>query len=673
MKKIKYLLLLLTLYLCSTNIPAQQVLLEPEMLWKLGRVSMDDISADKKTLLYGITDMDIAANKGNRNLFIQDVNAATPKQLTTLDGSEWNARFTPDGKRVAFISKGNLWEVELDGTNAHKVSDLELSGFEFSPDGTKILYTADYKFGKTTTEKYPDLPYANARIYDDLMYRHWDHWEDEIASNVHYISYKDGQLNGEGKNIQKEPYDSPLAPHGSIDEISWSADSKYIAYTCKKKSGTEYALSTNSDIYLYELAIGKTTNISEGIMGYDKSPKFSPDGKYVVWLSMERDGFEADKPRLMLAEVKNPKKTRTDITKSIDREADGPQWAPDSKKIYFLLNDQGTVQIAYYDLAISKIERLTSRLQNYNSILVGNGVIFAEKTTMTEPQEIVKIEADGTEKGFSNFNTTFWNTIKKPEVKKRMVKTKDGKEMLAWVIYPPDFDPSKKYPTLLYCQGGPQSTVNQFFSYRWNFDLMASKGYIVIAPNRRGLPSFGREWNDEISGDYGGKAMQDLLSAIDDISKEPYVDKNRRGAVGASFGGYSIFWLAGNHEKRFKTFIAHAGMFNITSWYGTTEEMFFANWDQKGPYWKKPVPKGYTKFTPHHFVDNWDTPILVIHGEKDFRVPVSEGMQAFNAARLKGIPARFLVFPEENHWIVQPQNSLLWQREFFGWLDKYLK
>jgi dipeptidyl aminopeptidase/acylaminoacyl peptidase len=655
------------------SITSQSITLTPEMLWKLGRVSLDDISKDKKWVLYGISDYDLTANKSNRNLFVQDINSSSPKQLTTLDGSEWNARFTPDGSKVAFIFKGNMWEVGLDGSNPHKVSDIEMSGFEFSPNGKMILFTADYKFGKTIKELYPDLPYANARIYDDLMYRHWDSWSDDKASNVHFISYSDGMLIGDALNIQKEAFDSPLAPDGGISEISWSSDSKYIAYTCKKKLGTEYAISTNSDIYLYELANGKTTNVSEGIMGYDKNPRFSPDGKYLVWTSMERDGFEADKTRLMLLDLTDPSQQKTDITSNIDREAEDPQWSADSKKIYFQLSDQGTLQIAYYDLTMKRIVKFTNGIQNYNAFFLGKDVIIAEKTTLTDPQEIVKIESDGTEKPFSSFNTKFWNTIKKPEVKKRMVKTKDGKDMLAWVVYPPDFNATKKYPTILYCQGGPQSTINQFFSYRWNLDLMASKGYIVIAPNRRGLHSFGKEWNDEISGDYGGKAMQDLLSAIDDISKEPYVDKTKRGAVGASFGGYSVYWLAGNHEKRFKAFIAHAGMFNITSWYGTTEETFFANWDQKGPYWKKPTPKSYTKFSPNLYVDKWDTPILVTHGEKDYRVPISEGMQAFNAARLRGIPSKFLVFPEENHWITVPQNSVLWQREFFNWLDTYLK
>ena len=659
------------LAICEKNL-AQNVPFTPEMLWKLGRVGLDDLSNDKNLVLYGITDYDLTANKGNRNLFIQEINGK-PRQITDLDGSEWNARFTPDGKRVAFLSKGNLWEVNLDGTGAHKVSDLSMNGFSFSPDGTKILFAADYKFAKTVRESNPDLPYTTGRIYDDLMYRHWDSWSDESASNVHYIAYSNGQTNGEAINIQNEAFDSPLMPQNGISEINWSADSRYIAYTCKKKSGADYAVSTNSDIYLYELATGKTKNVSAENKGYDRNPSFSPDGKYLAWNSMERDGFENDKERVLLLDLSDASQKFTDITKSIDREVGEPVWSEDSKRIYFTLEDQGTVQIAYFDLGLKTIAKVTNGVQNYNSFLLGNGVIIAEKTTLADPQEIVKIEADGTEKPFSAFNTKFWNSLKKGEVKKRMIKTKDGKNMLAWVVYPVDFDPKKKYPTLLLCQGGPQSTVNQFFSYRWNLQLMANQGYLIIAPNRRGLHSFGQEWNDQISGDYGGKAMQDLLSAIDDISKEPYVDKEKRGAVGASFGGYSVFWLAGNHNKRFKAFIAHAGMFNITSWYGTTEETFFANWDQKGPYWQKPAPKGYTKFSPNLFVDKWDTPILIIHGEKDFRVPVSEGMQAFNAARLRGIPSKFLVFPDENHWIMSPQNSVLWQREFFKWLDTYLK
>lgn len=659
--------------LFAMTVSAQTKLMTPETLWKLGRVGLDDISKDNNFIVYGITDYNLEKNNSNRNLFLQGVHSAAIKQLTTLDGGEWNARFSPGGSRVAFISKGTLWEVNMDGTEPHQVSALKMNGFEFSPDGTKILFTADVKVKQSESEIYKDLPYTSGVVYDDLMVRHFDHWVGNTVSNVFYADYLNGSLNEIPINIQNEAFDSPLTPDGGIDQISWSADSKSIAYTCKKIAGSAAAISTNSDIYLYNISTKATKNISEGNMGYDKNPVFSPDTKWLVWTSLERDGYESDKARLMLLDLSSNNAQRIDITKDFDRQIDAARWSPDSKRLYFTYEDQATIQIAYYDLSINKIVKITNGTQNYNAFFVANDNIIVEKQTITMPQEIVRLAFDGSETAFSDFNTSFWNTIKKAEVKKRMIKTKDGQQMLAWVIYPPDFDPAKKYPTLLYCQGGPQSAVNQFFSYRWNFQLMASKGYIIIAPNRRGLRSFGLKWNEEISGDYGGKAMDDLLSAIDDISKEAYVDKTKLGAVGASFGGYSIYWLAGHHNKRFKAFIAHSGMYNITSWYGSTEEVFFANWDQKGAYWDKPQPKSFKKFSPHLYVDKWDTPIMIIHGEKDFRVPITEGLQAFQAARLRGIPARFLTFPDENHWVVQPQNSILWQREFFKWLDTYLK
>ncbi len=652
---------------------AQNVNLTPELLFKLGRVSIDDISPDKKTVVYGVTNYSLSENKGNRDLYIQQLNGGAATKITNLNGGEWNGRFTPDGKRVAFINSGKLWEVNLDGTNAHSINELQMEGFQFSPDGHKILYTAQVKFGKTTQDKYPDLPLATGRIIDDLMYRHWDTWEDGYYSNVFYTSYDNGTLSGTPTNIMNEPYDSPLVPDGSIDQISWTMDSKAIVYTCKKLSGTAYAISTNSDLYSYDLASKQTINLTAANPGYDRNPAFSPDGKYMAWSSMERDGYESDRHRVMLMEMSDPTHKMTDITQSSGSDVGDAIWSSDSKRIYFNLNDQGLVQLAYYDMNLGRIIKLTNGVQNYNDFKLANDIIIAEKTTMSQPQELVKVKQDGTESSFTNVNTTLWNTIKKGDVKKRIVKTKDGKNMLVWVIYPTDFDPAKKYPTLLYCQGGPQSTVNQFFSYRWNFQIMANNGYIIVAPNRRGVPSFGQEWNEEISGDYGGKCMQDLLSAIDDVAKEPYVNKDKMGAVGASFGGLSVYWLAGNHNKRFKAFIAHDGMFNMTSWYGSTEEMFFANWDLKGPYWQKPTPKSYDKFSPNLFIGNWDTPILVIHSEKDFRVPVSEGMQAFNSARLRSVPAKFLYFPDENHWVTNPQNSIMWQREFFEWLDKYLK
>jgi len=652
---------------------SQNVTLTPELLFKLGRVSIDDISPDQKTVLYGITYYSLSENKGNRDLYIQQVNSNSPIKITSLNGGEWNGRFTPDGKRIAFINSGKLWEVNLDGTNVHELSDIQMGGFQFSPDGHKILYTAQVKYDKTTQDKYPDLPLATGRIIEDLMYRHWDSWEDGNYSNVFYTSYDNAALSGTPVNIMNEPYDSPLAPDGSIDQISWTSDSKSIVYTCKKLSGTAYAISTNSDLYMYDLNSKQTTNLTSANRGYDRNPTFSPDGKYMAWSSMEHDGYESDRHRMLLMDMSDPTHKMTDITLASGADVGDPNWSADSKRIYFSLNDQALVQLAYYDLALGRIIKITNSVQNYNDFKLANDLIISEKTTMSQPQELVKVKQDGSESNFTNVNTTLWNTIKKGEVKKRMVKTKDGKNMLVWVIYPTDFDPAKKYPTLLYCQGGPQSTVNQFFSYRWNFQIMANNGYIIVAPNRRGVPSFGQEWNEEISGDYGGKPMQDLLSAIDDVAKEPYVNKDKLGAVGASFGGYSVYWLAGNHNKRFKAFIAHAGMYNLTAWYGYTEEMFFANWDLKGNYWQKPTPKSFDKYSPNLFVGNWDTPILVIHGEKDFRIPFTEGMQAFNAAKMRGIPAKFLCFPDENHWISNPQNSVLWQREFFEWLNKYLK
>lgn len=652
---------------------AQNVNLTPELLFKLGRVSLDDISPDKKLVVYGVTFYSLSENKGNRDLYLQAVNGGAPTKITSLDGNEWNARFTPDGKRIAFVYYGKMWEVNLDGTNPHAINDQSINGFQFSSDGKKILFTSQVKYGKTTQDKYPDLPLATGRIIDDLMYRHWDSWEDGNYSNIFYINYENGSLQGSATNIMNEAFDSPLAPDGGIKQISWTADSKAIVYTCKKLSGTAYAVSTNSDLYMYDILTKQTTNLTAKNLGYDRYPAFSPDGKYMAWSSMERDGYEHDRQRIMIMDMNDPLHAMTDITNASGSDVSEPSWSSDSKRIYFNLNEQGLIQLAYYDLALGRIIKLTNGVQNYNDFKLANDIIISEKTTMSMPQELVKINQDGTESAFTNVNTSLWNTIKKGDVKKRMVKTKDGKNMLVWVIYPTDFDPSKKYPTLLYCQGGPQNTINQFFSYRWNFQIMANNGYIIVAPNRRGVPSFGQEWNEEISGDYGGKAMQDLLSAIDDVAKEPYVNKDKLGAVGASFGGYSVYWLAGNHNKRFKAFIAHAGLFNMTSWYGTTEEMFYANWDLKGPYWSKPTPKSFDKFSPIQFIGNWDTPILVIHNEKDFRVPVSEGMQAFNAAKLKGIPAKFLCFPDENHWVVNPQNSVLWQREFFEWLNKYLK
>jgi len=408
------------------------------------------------------------------------------------------------------------------------------------------------------------------------------------------------------------------------------------------------------------------------MMGYDMDPVFSPDGKSIVWNSMERDGYEADRNRIFMMNLQSG--TKEELTKGLDRNCNSPQWSSNGKTLYFSSPEKGTYQLFSMDVATKQVRQITKGQHNYYGFVPNGDHIIASKASMSTPHELFKVDLrSGTDKQLTKINTDLLRKIKMGEVKERWVKTTDGKDMLVWMIYPPNFDPNKKYPALLYCQGGPQSTVSQFWSYRWNFQMMAANDYIIVAPNRRGLPSFGTEWNEQISGDWGGQAQQDLLSAIDDAKQESYIDENRLGAVGASYGGYSVYWLAGNHNKRFKTFISHCGLFNLESWYGTTEEMFFANWDLKGSYWDKNKSKTWSTDSPHRYVGNWDTPMLVIHGGKDFRVPESEGMQAFQAAQLQGIPSRFLYFPNEGHWVQKPQNGILWQRVFFEWLDKSLK
>lgn len=676
MKKIfspVFFLLFTSFLLAQTKTPGR---LTPEKLWDLGRVALFDISPDGKTAIYGVSYYNVPENKGNRDLYAirtDGGDTGNARRLTNFDGNENDARFTPDGTRIGFLYKGKLWEMNADGSNPRQVSDQEMAGFLYSPDGKKILFIRDVKYDKTTKDLHPDLQKANARIMDGLMYRHWDEWEDGSYSNIFVADYAKGQITGEPVNIVGEPFDVPLKPFGGMEQITWSPDAQLIAYTCKKERGTQAALSTNSDIYVYDFLTKKTVNISQGMMGYDKNPAFSPDGRYLAWNSMETPGYEADRDRIFIYDFKTKKKW--EVTAGLDRNAHGPQWSADGNRIYFESGEKGTEQIFYLDLALgNKVEQLSTGEFDYGPFVVGKNNIVAARCSMAAPHELFSLPFEtGRDMQLTYINRDALREVKMGKVEKRMVKTTDGKDMLTWVIFPPDFDPAKKYPALLYCQGGPQSTVSQFWSYRWNFQMMAANDYIIVAPNRRGLPSFGTEWNQQISGDYGGQAMQDLLSAIDVVSNEPYVDKEALGAVGASFGGYSVYWLAGNHDKRFKAFISHDGIFNFESMYGTTEELFFVNYDLEGSYWQTPLPETWKLDSPHKYVQNWDTPILVIHGGKDYRVPETEGMQAFQAAQLRGIPSKFLYFPEENHWVLSPQNGILWQREFFSWLDRWLK
>lgn len=646
--------------------------LTPEKLLTLGRVALFDLSPDGKTAVYGVSYVNIEANKGNRDLYAVATDGGQPRQLTNFEGNENDAAYRPDGQKIGFLRGSKLWEMNPDGSNAKQVSDVDMNGFKYAPDGRKILFIQDVKYDKTTQDAHPDLKKSSGKIIDGLMYRHWDEWEDGSYSNIFVADYADGTLTGTPVSIMGEPFDSPLKPDGGMEQIAWSADGNSVAYTCKKLSGTNYATSTNSDVYLYDLSTKKTVNLTQGMNGYDMNPAFSPDGRYLAWESQQTPGYEADRHRIFIHDFRTKKSW--EATAGLDRNAVEPQWSEDGQRIYFQSGERGTEQIFSIEPSGNGLKQLTAGQFNFGPFIVGKNNIVSTRCSMADPHELFAVPfSGGRDMQLTYTNKDKLDAMKFGKVEKRMVKATDGQYILTWVVYPPDFDPNKKYPTLLYCQGGPQSMVSQFWSYRWNLQLMASNDYIVVAPNRRGLPGFGQKWNDDITGDWGGQAMQDLLSAIDDVAKEPYVDKAALGAVGASFGGYSVYWLAGNHQKRFKALIAHDGMFNMESWYGTTEEMFFANHDLETPYWSPSAGETWKLDSPHKYVQNWDTPILVIHGGKDYRVPETEGMQAFQAAQLQGIPSKYLYFPDEGHWVLQPQNSLLWQREFFGWLDRWLK
>jgi len=651
--------------------------LTPEILWKFGRIGEYVVSHDGKTVAYTVTRYSLGENRGRTTIWSIPAGGGDAVCLTADVASSCNnPRWLPSG-RLAYLSATQdgtqIWNMNPDGSDKHQVSFIEkgINGFEYSPQGDAVMYLKNVPTGDSPLDQYPDLPKANAITSDDLMYRHWDDWTDYAVCHIWVGKIENGALRTGRDILDGEPYDAPTPSSFDISEIAWSPDGKFIAYTCKKLKGKEFTLSTNTDIYLYDIANGTTKNISEGMPGYDKYPVFSPDGSMIAFQSMATPGYEADKERLMVHHLATGK--TEDLTANYDNNAAHYVWTPDSRDIWFITGVRATYQIYSVNVGSKTIKPITTGIHDIRNIIPAGDKLVCSMTTMSMATELFTVDPQTGEKQQLTFtNKNIYDAVKMGKVEERAVKTTDGKEMLVWVVYPPDFDASKKYPALLYCQGGPQSTVSQSFSYRWNHQLMAANGYIVVAPNRRGLPSFGQEWNLQISGDYGGQNMRDYFSAIDAVKQEPFVDENRLGAVGASYGGFSVFWLAGHHEKRFKAFIAHCGMYNFESEYGSTDEYWFPNFDLGGAYWEKPRPKSFD-FSPHLTVDKWDTPILVIHGAKDFRVPYTEGLQAFNAAQLRGIPSRLLIFPEEGHWVLRPQNAILWQREFFGWLDKWLK
>ena len=671
-------------------------LFSAEALWAMGR--MAGVAVDQNTghVAWQVTYYSVEQNKSNTELFMLD-DDNNVRQLTSTPYGENSSAWLPDG-RLAFLStesgSSQIWAMNTDGTHKQRLTDYEtdIEGFAFSPDGSKLLFVAQVKTIETTAEKYPDLPKASGRVVTDLMYKHWDEWT-ESAPHPFVADFDGSSVSNIRDILDGEPYESPMKPFGGMEQLAWSPDSKTVAYTCRKKTGLEYAISTNSDIYIYDITTGETRNMTEGMHGYDTNPQFSPDGSMLAWLSMERDGYESDWNRLFVLDLNTGEKHF--ISSQFKSNVDEYLWLDNSQIVFagcwhalehlYLLNLNG------------ELTELTDGQYNYQLAGVYSPLIYTLRHSMREGNELFcfslndlpqpadahtdiyyaesQIEKQGILRQLTFENKHIYDEVDMASVTPRWQTTSDGKRMLTWIVYPPHFDPQKKYPTILYCEGGPQSPVSQFWSYRWNFMRMAAHGYIIVAPNRRGLPGFGLEWNEQISGDYGGQCMRDYLTAIDEFCTEPYVDKDHLGCVGASFGGFSVYWLAGHHNGRFKAFIAHDGIFNMEMQYLETEEKWFANWDMGGAYWERDNKTAQRTFqnSPHHFVDKWDTPILCIHGEKDYRILANQGMAAFDAAKMRGVPAELLVFPDENHWVLKPQNGILWQREFINWLDKWLK
>lgn len=653
----------------------------PEALWAMGRIGGMNVSPDGKKVVYTVAYYSVPENKSNREVFVMNADGSDNKQITKTGFAENEAVWIKGGTKIAFLcnesGSSQLWEMNPDGTDRKRLSDYDkdIEGFAFSPDEKKVLFISQVKTVNSTADKYPDLDKATGVIITDLMYKHWDEWVTTVPHP--FVADFDGKSISNPVDVMEgELFESPMKPFGGIEQLAWNTTSDKIAYTSRKKTGKEYAISTNSDIYVYDLNTKQTTNITEENKGYDTNPIYSPDGKSIAWLSMERDGYEADQNRLMVMNLETGEKTF--VSKDFDSNVDSYCWSADCKRIYFTGVWHGESQVYQIDLANgNKITPLTEGMYDYASVALLGDKLIAQRHSMSMGDEIYSIDLTGdhtvTQLTFENKH--IYDQLTMGKVEERWMKTTDGKQMLTWVIYPPQFDPNKKYPTLLFCEGGPQSPVSQFWSYRWNFQIMAANDYIIVAPNRRGLPGFGLEWNEAVSGDYGGQCMKDYFTAIDEVAKEPYVNKDRLGCVGASFGGFSVYWLAGHHDKRFKVFIAHDGIFNMEMQYLETEEMWFANWDMGGAYWEKQNATAQRTFanSPHKFVDKWDTPILCIHGEKDYRILANQGMAAFNAAVLRGVLAELLIYPDENHWVLKPQNGVLWQRTFFEWLDMWLK
>lgn len=665
--------------LTSDEIAAR--LFTPDVMLKMGRLGSSKLSPDGKSILYTLTYMSVKENKSYTALWVMPSEGGQATQITSYEGKVSDPTWSANGSLIYFMStatgSNQLHSIRPDGSDMRALSSVEggVSGYGVSPTGKNVWFAYEADVDKVASaDVFDSLPKSDALIYDDLMVRHWDTWEDGRYSHIFVGELKDGKVVDLKDIMAGEPWDAPVAPYFDNAEIAWNNSGTALAYTCRKLTGYQYAISTNTDIYLYSLADGSTINLTEGMPGYDKYPVFSPDDTKMAWQSMERAGNESDKDRLMVLDLTSGKKSY--LTAEFDYNASNLTWSADGASIYFLSPITATVQICSVTLDGGAVKVITDGLHDYTSISMAGSQTIAEKTTLSMAAEAFAVDMmTGKDTQLTFINKRIYDNVDMGEVEKRWVKTTDGKDMLTWVIKPPKFDSTKKYPTLLYCQGGPQSVVSQAWSYRWNYQLMAAEGYVIVAPNRRGLPSFGQEWLDQISGDYSGQNIRDYLSAIDDVSKESYVDTEKRGCVGASYGGYSVYYLAGKHENRFKAFISHCGIFDFTSMYGSTEELWFVNNDYGGPYWdfkNATAMRSYAN-SPHHFVQNWNTPILIITGLKDFRIPYTQSLEAFTAARALGVDSRLVAFKDEAHQVFKPQNALVWNSEFFGWLNKYLK
>lgn len=656
----------------------------PEVMWKMGRIGEAALSPDGRNLIYTVTRYDMAENIGNTSLYIRTAEGNSAR-LTDDGGNDSSPSWNANGQTVYFLSDRSgstqLWRIQVAGGSPVQVSNIEggIESYGMAPNGKRLFYVKRVPVTKTrSSEIYPDMDKSQAKIYDDLMARHWNYWDDGSYMHIFVADFNGYILQNDKDIMEGEAWDAPMAPYFDAAEIAWNNAGTVLAYTCKKQTGSEYAVSTDSDIFLYDTSDGSTRNICktasapEGLVGYDKYPVFSPDDSRIAFRSMRRAGNESDKERLFIWDSASD--TFTDLTPDFDYNATNVIW-DGNDTIYFIAPIEATHQICRVSVADGKVETITTGDHDINTMIRSAGRTVAAITKISMATELFDVNtADGSLRQITQVNKPIYDKVKLGKVEKRWVKTTDDKRMLTWVVFPPDFDSTKKYPVLLYCQGGPQSVVSQFWSYRWNLELMASQGYIVVAPNRRGLPSFGQQWLDQISGDYSGQNIRDYLSAIDDVAAEPWADADRMGCVGASYGGYSAFYLMGVHQKRFKAFIAHCGIFNFESMYGSTEELWFPNNDYGGPYWSdSPTAKRSYANSPHRLVRNWDTPILIITGINDFRVPYTQSLEAFTAARMMGLDARLIEFENEAHQVFKPQNALVWQREFFSWLDKYVK